>query len=80
MLKKHITDKICITDARFTIDTGPDVNDYMILSIIDDGGGHYIDISLDGIPHSSICIDPDELIALATWAKSVCVELDKGEA
>lgn len=69
--------RLKIVEARFVIETGPGVDELLHVNFIDDGGGHFVEI---GGSDTKVRLDPDEFLAIATWAKSVCVELDKGEA
>jgi hypothetical protein len=42
-------------------------------SIVDDGGGHFVELSVTDGP---VRLDPAELVAIAAWAAETCKAMD----
>lgn len=59
-----------------SLDIGGD--QWMKVEFVDEGGGYFCELKTEK-GQAPLRIDADELLALATWCKDVCVEMDKAE-
>jgi hypothetical protein len=65
-----------IADIEVTL--WDDENDAQIITIKadDNGGGSFPVIDLRNCPDSKLSLDPDQLVALAEWARALCHWVD----